>query len=251
MATAKVGTLQAQIWEQSRRQAAPLAPASPRLAAQPDAQASAEGRLMTVAPPLPVPSGAHETAAAFSPFASSPALTAFGMDENAWSQIEQQLDSLEEALNASTSRRAAAAMQGHSAPDSRAQLPASSGISPSPDQATSQRSQDTLSSDLLTPEDSLSQAASLDSFPASAAGSSGQAMTQLPELPGRHFDDGIDELASAVSLPAGINTVRMAHPHLAKAPEPSPTDAPEHQGHGRQFAVSDSASGEAAWTCPS
>ena len=111
--------MQAQLWEQSRRQAKPNPHVlEHRLAGQPEVQRSAG---------LPHPNELMAASAAAEPLPGSALSSAasLGINEQAWFQIDQQLSSLEEALNvsaASTTAPAAALLEGVPSAASHAEM---------------------------------------------------------------------------------------------------------------------------------
>lgn len=205
--------MQAQLWEQSRRQArsgnlehSPASHAGPQPAnAAVDVEAGASAALPAAA-----------TAEPGSPLFKASSL---GMDEQSWMHIEEQLGSLEHALNASASRKAAAAAAAvmedstsagsgaaadtaeslhisqqdpRSSPDGNAGLPASHGHAGGMRPA------------LLTPQDSASTSASAS---AELNAQSEQVLIAVSSDNVHHAREG---LSSAVSMPAESRTSQAA-----------------------------------------
>ena len=205
--------MQAQLWEQSRRQAkssslvAEHSPAScaelQPAGAEVNAEAGASAALTSAARAAP----------------GSPLLTAssLGMDGQSWMHIEQQLSSLEHALNASASQKAAAVavavMEDSTSAGSQVVADTAESIhisqqdpSDIPQWAAglpaSHGHAEDMRPALLTPQDSASTSAS------ASAELSAQSEQVLLAAPSDHVQLDQEGLSSAVSMPAGSRTLQ-------------------------------------------
>ncbi len=233
---------QAQLWEQSRRQAKDVTSPSVN---QPAARSEPAALPVSASDHAQNSSHADQQASSMGQAGSAP----FAVSEQAWDQIEAQLDSLEEALNASASRKAAAAAsQGQSSSEAHAGDQSVQSVSMHPLEkpagpshheaahATEQyRTQLTQSpqgyrADVLTPQDSQSSAELLEAVPLQPRMpptlSPFAAASQHAQPESRQA--GQEGLSGALSMPAGMSTMRAASSASCDAEASEPPQL--HQG---------------------